>query len=204
LTDPPSGIECGGDSRWVGIGKRDAFVLEGIKEDEVKHAAKFFDSDGVVRLDEICGNNPAIKAKVQHATLRLSGGLLTIDGRTKAEREFRPNSNGAANSKGIKRRLVNRVRLKATLEDDEARLRRSDRRTLVFKTLEERLDLAFGNLLNPCPVTHMAEASGSGEEAADDHFEIYYNLITHGCGEDHLPWGARAVVVRRKAEDARP
>lgn len=203
LKDPPSGIDCNGDFRWIGFDKRDAVVLEGIKEGEVEYAAKFLGTDGVLRLDEICVNNPALKTG-PHPTLRLTGGLLSIDQTTKDEWEFRPNPNGAANSKGIKRKLVNRILLTATLEGDEARLRRSDGRVLAFKPKEEKLDLAFGNLLNPCPVTYMAEASTSGEEAPDDHFEIYYNLITHGCGEDHLPWGTRTAVVSEEGGGCPP
>lgn len=188
LKDPPSGIDCRGDFRWIGIGKRDAVVLEGIKEGEIKYAAEFFGSDGVLELDEICANNPALKTG-PHPTLRLTGGLLTIGHTTTGEWEFRPNRNGAANSKGIKRKLVNRVWLTATLGDDEARLGRSDGQAIVFKPMGDGLELTFGNLVNPCPVVYTPEASAPAQEAVDDHFEIYYNLITHGCGEDHLPWG---------------
>jgi hypothetical protein len=191
LVNPPSGKDCDSGWTWIEIIPGDTLSLDGIKEKRLDYASGFF-SRKVVELGEVCTNDPKIRPGVRHATLRLAGGKLAVDRQTQEEWEFRPNSQGKPNSKGIKRQLVNRVRLRASLEDGQLKLHGIGGQEVLFEPRGDALELAFGNAPDPCPPRIETEASrGAPVEEPDDHFELYYKLIQHKCTEDHLPWGKK-------------
>jgi hypothetical protein len=177
---------------WFDLDRNDKVSLEGVQPQALDHSWTFYDglpivSEGVTRVSDVCTG--ARLKSAAHALLTLRDGKLTIDRRTKGQWLFMPARDGAT-QRGIKWRLVNRVRLTARLQSDTLNVKGVGGGDLSFKAKEDTLRLAFANAPKRCL---SAMASGDTEYGSDDHFKLYYELLEHDHSRQHLPYGEKYV-----------